>query len=143
MFTVGQRLWLVPNKYVGYMGEPREVEIEKVGRVWLTTKNGQYRISAETLTVDGGQYSSPGQCYLSKEAWEAEVQLRRAWEAFRGEISSEGSPPNKLTVERIKEARELLFGGCGACGDACKSRGSCRLGDESPPPPNWERAWRN
>lgn len=28
--------------------------------------------------------------------------------------------------------------GCGACGDACESRGSCRLADESPTPSGWK-----
>lgn len=135
MFSVGQKLWLVPNEYARYIGEPHEVEIEKVGRAWLTIKNGRYRVCIKTLAINGSKTSSSlGFCYLRKEVWEAERNLKLAWDALRSEIQSSGwRAPKGLTAERIKEARELLFGGCGACGDACKSRGSCRVADESPP----------
>lgn len=69
MYTEGQTLWLVPSRY-RHSGEPREVTITKVGRKWLTLNNG-YRAAVDGLALDGGEYSSPGVCYLTREAWGA------------------------------------------------------------------------
>lgn len=40
----------------------------------------------------------------------------------------------KLCARPAPAAAPEQASGCGACGDACRSRGSCRLRDESPPP---------
>lgn len=45
-------------------------------------------------------------------------------------------------IEMAPARRLLLADGCEACGDACRSRGSCRLADESPeivPAPTFRR----
>lgn len=71
-YTEGQKLWMVPRHR--YMGEPREVTITKVGRKWLTLDN-RHRAAVDGLTLDGGEYMSPGVCYLTRQEWEIEKTL--------------------------------------------------------------------
>jgi hypothetical protein len=102
MLTVGQKLWFVPYQR---RVEAHEVIVEKVGRKWASI--GYYRINIDTLKVDGGQYSSPGACYLSKEAYEAEIKLNQEWDAFRRLVDANYAPKG-ITIERIKEAINIL-----------------------------------
>lgn len=104
-YTVGQKLWYVP-KYG--RGRNREVEILKAGRSWLTIKNG--RINKDTLLMDGGQGDSPGQCYLSEQAYNAYVRLTTDWYEFRHKIFNLHVVPDGVTVEMIEQVRAMLFG---------------------------------
>ena len=102
MLTVGQKLWCVPSQR---RGSPHEVTVEKVGRKWANI-GYRDRIDIETLRIDGGEYSSPGTCYVSKQAYEDEIKLGQAWEAFRRSIDY--STPKGITIERIQEAQKIL-----------------------------------
>lgn len=101
--AVGMRLFLVPS---GRCGQPHEVVIERIGRKWayLGGKNG--RVDMDTLAVDGGQYSSPGQCYGSREEWEAETERGKAWTLLRRNMPY--SPPAGVDTPDIKAAAGLL-----------------------------------
>ena len=74
-FKVGQRLYRVNN-------DRREgqswITIEKVGRKWLTMDYGA-RVDKETLEVDGGQYSSPAKCYLTKCEYTNKIKKDAIW----------------------------------------------------------------
>lgn len=105
MYTEGQKLWLVPSQR--YMGGPYEVTITKVGRKWLTLNNG-YRAAVDGLALDGGEYASPGVCYLTREAYEIEKALNDAWSKLRRDIDMARRAPNELTVQCIHDARKLL-----------------------------------
>lgn len=59
--------------------------VNKVGRKWAAI-DMHMRIDINTLAADGGNYSSPGQCYLSKEAYEAEVLLNETWDRFKDHV---------------------------------------------------------
>ena len=105
MYTEGQKLWLVPSHR--YMGEPREVTIVKVGRKWLTLNNG-HRAAVDGLALDGGEYMSPGVCYLSREAWEIEKALNESCSQLRRDVDMAHRVPDGLTVQSIHDARKLL-----------------------------------
>lgn len=106
MLQVGQTLWFVPR--VRHLGQPQEVTVAKVGRKWAELDGRRGRIAVETLAMDGGEYASPGRCYLSREAWESEVALREVWRAFQRQVERRGSPPEGVTEDTIRQAVTLL-----------------------------------
>lgn len=103
MLTVGQKLWCVPSQR---RGSPHEVTVEKVGRKWAYIGYSD-RIDVETLVMDGGQYSSPGTCYVSQKAYKDEIKLIQIWNAFRRLVDHHHIPKG-ITVERIQEAQKIL-----------------------------------
>lgn len=106
---VGQKLWFVYNTY-SYRrlerAEGSEVVVEKIGRNWAHLSDG-HRINKESMVADGGKHSSPGRCYLSKEHYDAEIQLIRAWREFAQRVPMYGVPKG-VTIEDIKAAAALL-----------------------------------
>ncbi|MFN7927898.1 MAG: hypothetical protein U0Y68_08115 [Blastocatellia bacterium] len=96
----GQKLWYVPN---WKQSAPRELTIEKIGRKWATT--AYERVDLETLRVDGGQYGSPGQCYLSREAYETHQVTMRTWMNFCQRLTPTRT---RATLEQIQQAAALL-----------------------------------
>lgn len=103
---IGQKLWCVPS---GRRGEPHEVTITKVGRLWAKINDRRYtRIDVNTLYMDRGVSSSPGRCYLTREEWETEVEEDKIWSAFHSRMLGKYSKPRGLTADRIREAAKLL-----------------------------------
>jgi len=102
--VVGQVLWFVLTH--SRHSQPKDVTVLKVGRNWAQIDNGM-RICVETLVADGGPYSPPGCCYLSKEVYEAEVALDKAWRELAKTIQYK-SVPDGVTVTDIAAARNLL-----------------------------------
>ena len=103
---VGQRLWFVPNDRRS--GAPYEVTVEKIGRKWALI-GYRRRIDVETLKVDGGNYTSPGQCYEDRAAYETEVALQSAWSDFQQKVRSAWSVPEGVTMDEIRAAYAALF----------------------------------
>ena len=103
---VGQKLWYVPSEN---NGRSREIIIESVGRKWVKARFIG-KIDINTLQVDGGKYSSPGKCYLSKEEYESYVNLCSAWRDLVTDLPLY-SLPKGMTQEKIDAIRELVFGG--------------------------------
>ena len=100
--TTGQKLWLVPAR--GF-GEPQEVEVGKIGRKWaglIPAYAG--RVDMETLGLDSSSF--PGRCYGSREEWEEQSALGKAWIALHRELPYR--PDKNVTIEDIAKARELL-----------------------------------
>lgn len=104
-YEVGQSLWWVPAQR---RGTPHAVNIKAVGRKWLQLDNHE-RVDIKTLFADGGDYSSPGRCYLSEEAWRADVALCVAWDELRLTMSRHYVPPDGVTMSQIQNARRSLF----------------------------------
>jgi len=102
---VGQTLWHVPS---GRRGLASEVTVLKVGRKWADIGYGR-RISIEDLSVDGGQYCSPGRCYLSKAEHDKEVELNSAWGKF-SELMRYANRPEGVRLSQIENAARSLFG---------------------------------
>ena len=99
-WKVGQGVWVVFKR-----GTLRYIEISKVGRKWVTLKNG-YRFEKTKTSLDGGDYVSPGRIYESKQAYEDELQLRTGWEELRKYLDR--IMPPDMTMERIRAARAAL-----------------------------------
>lgn len=103
MLTKGQTLFFVPSHL--RRREASDVEVTKVGRKWAQLSNG-HRIDVETMRVDGGGYTSPGRCWVSREDYEREVLRNQAWRALRDAIGA--FVPNGVSLEDIAAARALL-----------------------------------
>lgn len=102
--TVGQKLWFVSN-HRGFRDQ-REVTVLRVGRKWADIGR-RLRIDVESLIVDGGDYSSPGRCYTSKEEYERIRNRALAWNKFTRDIHNKNIP-DSVTTEDIFEAARLL-----------------------------------
>jgi hypothetical protein len=102
---VGQVLWFVPNEI--RRNKPEAVTVEKIGRKWAHIGNGA-RADLDTLVVDGGVYTSPGRCWLHKEAWEAETRRQDAWLRLRQGIERHRKAPDGLSLEQIERAAAVL-----------------------------------
>lgn len=103
---VGMKLFFVFSRYSTGRNH-REVEVKSVGRKWAQLSNGN-RISLDTWVADGGNYSSPGMCYESRQQYEEKCKVNTEWEWFRRLVNSHTSSPKEVTVEKIKQAVELL-----------------------------------
>lgn len=104
---VGQKLWFVPRET--RWTKPTEVEILSVGRKWATTdayRSGM-RVSLESLDADGGDYNSPGRCYLSREAYEVHQRRGATWLAIRRAVGDCYFVPD-ATTEEMEQAASLL-----------------------------------
>ncbi len=106
---VGQTLYYVANDRRDAHRDGG-AEITKIGRQWATVCIAycNARVDLETLEVDGGNYSSPGRCYLSREAWEEEKLLRAAWREFQRDVERANAEGGLITVENISAARQAL-----------------------------------
>jgi len=102
--TTGQKLWLVPAR--GH-AQPREVDVEKIGRKWATLSGSEGRIDLETLRVDGGGLSSPGRCYLDEAAWNADQRTELVWRALVDKLWRFNRDP-EVSETDIREAARLL-----------------------------------
>lgn len=85
----------------------------KVGRVWaeLGPALGQdsyveARMSLADWSLDGGGYASPGQAFVSQEAYDAKVQREQTWFKFYQKLGH--SVPANATTQAIVEAARLL-----------------------------------
>ena len=105
MLQVGQELWYVPADRRN-VDQARTVRVEKVGRKWAKLNDYHGQVSIETMWLDGGKYSPLGKCWLSKEAWEAEIKLNATWNDFQRRLSHQ--PPDGVTLETIAQIKTLL-----------------------------------
>lgn len=113
-YEIGQKLYRVPYDR-RYLANAHDVVITAIGRKWLTVKELEWtreeRVDKEMLIVDGGQYSSPAKCYLSKQHYEDQLALNTAWDAFVELVHNNRIRiPQGGTVEAIEQAKRLLFG---------------------------------
>lgn len=107
-------LWYVPHgQRRGSDSAGFAVVIAKVGRKWATVKRADHpdgwwdaRLSLDTLYADGGQYSSPGRAWVSREAYENAVAVNAAWRNFYSRLSY--SAPDGADLEWIRAAHEKL-----------------------------------
>ncbi len=102
---VGQKLWRVAAR----QGSNEFAEITKIGRKWATIGEGwgAEKVCLKDLYVDGGKYSSPAQCYLSKEAWERGGIVRAKWGEIRRHVG-QYTPPPKVNLDAMNKICEAL-----------------------------------
>ena len=103
---VGQKLWFVPSS--DYK-KPCEVEIKKIGRKWAHTEQHCQVLRIDVETLRPHEDDGMGQCYLSRDAYEAKQAIDAAWRELTKAIESQRwRSPDGVTVEKIAEARKLL-----------------------------------
>ena len=101
---VGDKLYFV---YSGNCPRPpAAVEVLKVGRVWAYLSHG-YRISLKTLRADGGEFSSPGRTWNSKEEYDAIIAKMQLWSKFRILVDAVHAHNDFTAKQIIAAAREL------------------------------------
>lgn len=106
---VGQQLWCELSER---RGGDRFVTITKLGNKWATLEGHRpYRIDLETLWIDGQGYTSPGRCWLDKEARETERVTDEAWKSLLPQFGgySANRPPH-VTLTIIEQIAALLKG---------------------------------
>ena len=107
-YTVGQELWYEPGHT--HTGLGRVVRVQKVGRKWVTLGDhwfpDRYRVKVDEVAVDGGDYSSPGRLWNSKQECREYRELEREWKALRNALTRD--MPESLTLESLNEAKRLL-----------------------------------
>jgi hypothetical protein len=106
-YQVGQKLYFVPDSLS--RGNPKWVGIEKVGKKWLWLEH-KVKVDKETLIVDGGEYASPGRCWIDEATYQHYVSLKKTWREFRVSVDRYWNVPDGVTIEQIKQASVLLFG---------------------------------
>jgi hypothetical protein len=105
---VGQELVYVrdQNSMPGKV-EPQTVRVEKVGHKWIHINNGK-RLDRESLRADGGDYSSPGRCYLRLQDYQNERAHSIAWGALKKALSATCGAPAGVSTDNILQAMRLL-----------------------------------
>jgi len=83
------------------------MKIIKVARKWATLTNGE-RFDIVTWVLDPGNHNNFGNAYPSEQEYVNELALKEAWSNFKYGISRYYSLPDILTIERIKQAAELI-----------------------------------
>lgn len=109
---VGQKLWCVSRERYGRIKpDDREVTITKVGRKWAYLdypSRDEYRIDKSTLFIDGGEYTSPGRCYHSREEYESELARETTWDLIRRKVDRQRSCPEGVSVRDMEAALDIL-----------------------------------
>lgn len=105
-WAVGMTVWAASRNDL----PPEENIITKIGRRWISFKSTKIgresRFDAETLVIDGGQYSSPGKVYPSLDEYHERSECGRLWTEYRRKLP--WRPPAEMTCERIKQLIEEL-----------------------------------
>lgn len=106
--TIGQTLWLhfTENRH---NTEVRPYVVTKIGHKWLTVAKEGWplvteRVAISDLRIDGGEYSSPGRAYVSKEAFEEEKAFQTAWDKLETYVRNNHRVPANLTLADIQAA---------------------------------------
>lgn len=107
---VGQVVFLKLRDRYRRGSELLESKVTAVGRKWVQFDGGRWRAEKGSLYLDGGQYSSPGEIFLSEAHHHEVAVLGGAWTVFKRQVESSkwGSAPAGVTVEDIDAARKLL-----------------------------------
>ena len=102
---VGQELYWEWSEYSHKKNTGEMVTVTKIGRRWMELNN-RHRVDRNTLIADGGQYSPPGRCFLSRAEREAERARDAEWMLLRHKMSRRA--PDGVTAEHIAHATRLL-----------------------------------
>lgn len=103
-FYVGQTVFLRyrderPHKRNGV--DLFEAKITKVGRKWADLDGTHGRFNMDTMRMDGGQYSSPGDVFYSRELYEETVLRNELWGRLKA-ITSPYTCPEHLSLEDVR-----------------------------------------
>lgn len=95
---VGDTLWLVEERR-----QPRQVRVEKIGRVWLTLSDGR-RVDRRTLRPETSAFATS--CFRTLEEYEEQTKLSRFWRLFRYALDYKPAPG--VTAEDVRQAAAIL-----------------------------------
>jgi hypothetical protein len=117
--SIGQKLWYVPfdRRLTSSVGH--EVTVVKVGRKWAEIDKqvdrmrtyAAGRIDIKTMFLDGGRYSSPGRCWLSKADYDREQQRQATWKTVHAWVSGRINAPDNLPISAMMQAMVILTSG--------------------------------
>lgn len=110
-YTLNQTVWVYLHRYQAPKLTP--FTITKIGRKWISLAREAggrevYRFDATTLEIDGRDYTSPGEVYLSEEAFTQEQDRKTAWNHLWNQVRHCNHPPAGLTKEAVAEVLKLL-----------------------------------
>ena len=105
--VAGQKLFRVQRVNRSRHGHNESwVEVVKVGRKWATLKHRE-RVDLVTLAVDGREYTSPADCYLTEKAYRDEARRDTLLQALRQGLSF-GRLSREVTLADVEAALDLL-----------------------------------
>lgn len=102
-FHVGQELWFVYSDT--RRGSPRPVFVTAIGRKWIYLSLYNYRLNAETGSVEEPRFGGVGRVYLYKEDWENQQEANVLWSAFMDKTGYRFRPRNP---DAVREAAKIL-----------------------------------
>lgn len=110
-WEVGQTVYVVfDRKYDGHDPEGRIETITKIGRRWIEVGDPRWRkarFDAETMILDGGNYSSPGRIWPSEAEYRESLEVQKAWRDLVSRLPWQA--PNHFTVEDVKQMRDKIW----------------------------------
>lgn len=112
-YKVGQTLWFERTLNAA-PGTGHDVIVTKVARKWVSLARPNfphhtvYRVPVDCTYADGGEYSSPGRVWATKEEALAHQELRTEWANLRRDLDRYAHPPKGITKEEIARLRALL-----------------------------------
>ncbi|MEX3984120.1 hypothetical protein AB4Y45_34770 [Paraburkholderia sp. EG287A] len=84
-----------------------KVVVTAVGRKWANIEGAHTgRVNVETMEVDGGSFSSQGECFVSKEDWLEKIGRRIVWDSLKSALRT--VPPAGVTYAQLLDAAKLL-----------------------------------
>jgi len=103
--AVGDKLFYVGNEGVGNRMRGT-VTVKSVGRKWAQLEGNFGKIHKTEWWEDGGDYTSPAQCYASETAFLQKMEVARAFNELRQRI---GYLPNEgVDIDDIMAAANAL-----------------------------------
>ncbi len=107
--VVGQKLWYVSTRNVSSMPS-HELEVMSIGRKWAICGEGwqKKKINIFDLSADGGYFTSPGVCYLSKKHHEKQGSLNRMWDDTRKLFDHRYSRPEHITEQDMIDITAIM-----------------------------------
>ena len=103
---IGQHLWFVPSQYSNCR-DCQDVNIESIGRRWVYVSDGRFDLSKMVggkAALDGGQYSSPGYVYLSRNLHDQEVEIR----LIKRKLIADLQERSDLSLSQLQAIRKIL-----------------------------------
>jgi hypothetical protein len=102
----GQELWF-QSWFSSQLS--RNVTLEKIGRKYATIKGWRddFRLDMQSLRLELKDYGGKGRCWLSREAYEKDDELSKAWLLLKNEIYGLSQPAH-ITLEQIEQIRQMI-----------------------------------
>jgi hypothetical protein len=103
--AVGDSVYYVPRDP---RNKPEWLRVEKIGRKWVDLQYHR-RMDRESWAMEGSGtgYSSPGQCYRSKEDHDAVVMRDRRWRAIQEAVRSKWTAPDGVDLAEVERVLGL------------------------------------